>query len=305
MTGALAATRLLPDQPGVYRFVDARGRIAYLGRATNLRSRVRSYWGDLADRPHLRRMIGQVSGVQAIVCASAHEAAWLERNLLERSLPRWNRLRGGTESPCWLVLADDPRSPGLHLVLDAPIGSGTGFGPYLGYERASLARDALLRLYPLHLTGTRPGSAERAFAEARGVSPASREDFTGRIRALLARDASAVEQAEAALVEARDRAVERLGFETAATIQAERAALAWLTAEQRVASCPADLRIVGWAAGKQFSLVATDGRLDRWTLREVPEPAGRRAADQTPELWREFAERNAELNAALTATTRT
>lgn len=305
MTGALAATRLLPEEPGVYRFRDDRGRVAYLGRATNLRSRVRSYWGDLADRPQLRRMISQVAGVEAIVCASVHEAAWLERNLLERSLPRWNRLRGGTETPGWLVLDDGERSPGLSLVFDPPTGTGTAFGPYLGYERTTLARDALLRLYPLQLTGSRPGAAERAFAEARGVSPGSREEFASRIRSVLARDAVALAHAAAGLVRARDQAVQRLGFETAAAIQLEAAALAWLTAEQRVTGCvPADLKIVGWVAGTQFSLVATDARLDRWTVREAPESAGRRAADRTPEPWRDFAERNAELNAALAAATR-
>jgi excinuclease ABC subunit C len=305
MTGAYAASRLLPTEPGVYRFRDERGRVAYLGRATNLRSRVRSYWGDLADRPQLHRMIGQVTGVEAIVCASVHEAAWLERNLLERSLPRWNRLRGGTETPGWLVLDDGERSPGLSLVLDPPTGTGTAFGPYLGYERSTLARDALLRLYPLHLTGARPGSTERTLAEARGVSPSSREEFAGRIRAVLGRDAAALAQAAAGLVQARDQAVQRLGFETAATIQLEAAALAWLAAEQRVTGCvPADLRVVGWAAGTQFSLLATDARLDRWTVRDTTERAGRGAAEHTPPAWREFAERNAVLNAVLAAATR-
>lgn len=300
MTGAREASGLLPDESGVYRFRDERGRVAYVGRATNLRSRVRSYWGDLADRPWLRRMTGQIDAVEVIVCASAHEAAWLERNLLERTLPRWNRLRGGTETPAWLVVDAGPRSPGLQLVFEPPSDQMAAFGPYLGFERTSLARDALLRLYPLQLTGSRPTAADRALAEARAVSPADREEFARRLRAVLGRDRTATAEAAAGLLAARDRAVARLAFETAEQVHRELAALDWLVADQRVTGCvPADLAVVGWADGTQFSLTATLGRLDRWTVREADEPAGRAASARTPGHWREFALRNAELSAVL------
>lgn len=300
MNRARSACGLLPSEPGVYRFRDDRGRVAYLGRATNLRSRVRSYWGDLLDRPHLRRMVPQIASVEAIVCASAHEAAWLERNLLERSLPRWNRLRGGMETPCWLVIDDGPGQPGLRLVLDAPEPEVDAFGPYLGFERISLARDALLRLYPLHLVGMRPTRAERALAEARGVDAGQRAEFSSRLRAILAREPAAIDGAESGLATARDQAVSRLAFETAQQIQLELAALSWLCAEQRVTGCsPADLRIAGWADGHLFSLLATQGRLDRWAVRCADEASGRRVSAQTPDQWGEFARRNAELAAVL------
>src|SRR5690242_16606928 len=87
----LPQVRRLPAEPGVYRFVDARGGVLYIGRATDLRARAASYFSDLRDRPHLTRMTARAAGVQAIVCDSVHEAAWLERNLLERRMPRWNR----------------------------------------------------------------------------------------------------------------------------------------------------------------------------------------------------------------------
>lgn len=300
MTDARGAARLLPEAPGVYRFRDESGRVAYVGRATNLRTRVRSYWGDLPDRPQLRRMITTIATVEAVVCASAHEAAWLERNLLQRSLPRWNRIRGGTETPDWLVVDDDPHSPGLHLSFDAPTSAQEAFGPYLGYERSVLAREALLRVYPLQLTGSRPGASERALADARGVSSDQRADFAHRLRAVLGRDPGALADAEAGLVAARDRAVAQLAFETAQRVQLELGGLAWITAEQRVTGCaPEDVRVCGWADGVQFSLVATQGRLDRWVVRATEEAPGLRAAARTPPEWQEFARRNAELAATL------
>ncbi|HEY3981671.1 MAG TPA: nucleotide excision repair endonuclease [Streptosporangiaceae bacterium] len=78
----------LPREPGAYRFRDAAGGVLYIGWATALRSRVASYWSDLGDR-HLAPMVARVARVEAVACDSAHEAAWLERNLLARARPRW------------------------------------------------------------------------------------------------------------------------------------------------------------------------------------------------------------------------
>jgi excinuclease ABC subunit C len=126
-----ASVSALSAEPGVYRFRDAQGRVLYIGRAINLRRRVGSYWGGLRGRRHLLRMVAQIDRVEAVTCDSEHEAAWLERNLLERSKPRWNRTAGGQETPVYIRLE---RSAGLKLVYDH---SGTSdstptFGPYLG-----------------------------------------------------------------------------------------------------------------------------------------------------------------------------
>jgi hypothetical protein len=109
------AVAALPAAPGVYRFRDDSGRVLYVGRAGELRRRVSSYWGDLRDRRHLRRMMLRVARIEALVCDSAHEAAWAERNLLERSLPRWNRIVGGLEVPVSIGLDASPEAPRLVL----------------------------------------------------------------------------------------------------------------------------------------------------------------------------------------------
>ena len=80
----ISVAACLPLAPGVYRFRDQAGRILYVGRAVNLRRRVLSYWGDLGDRGHLAPMVARIAGVEAVVCDSAHEAAWLEQRLRER-----------------------------------------------------------------------------------------------------------------------------------------------------------------------------------------------------------------------------
>lgn len=110
----------LPYAPGVYRFRDVRGRALYVGRARDLRRRVSSYWVNLGDRPHLASMVARIARVEAVSCDSAHEAAWLERNLLERAKPSWNRATGGAEVPVYLCLDARPASPGLRVVHTVP-----------------------------------------------------------------------------------------------------------------------------------------------------------------------------------------
>src|SRR3984957_12010731 len=120
----------LPHAPGVYRFRAAAGEVLYIGRATTLRSRVASYWSDLRDRGHLAPMVARVARVEAVACDSPHEAAWLERNLLEAARPRWNRTAGGQENPVYLRLDDRPRVPGLTVARRPEPGDGRRyFGP--------------------------------------------------------------------------------------------------------------------------------------------------------------------------------
>ena len=116
--------RQLPHGPGVYRFVGARGRSLYVGRAVDLRRRVASYWGGLGNRWHLQGMVSAVERVQAVVCASEHEAAWLERNLLEAHKPRANRSRGGQEVPTLIALSDASNAPCLNVVHSPRPGPG-------------------------------------------------------------------------------------------------------------------------------------------------------------------------------------
>ena len=117
---------LLPLAPGVYRFRDARRGVLYLGRATSLRRRVASYWGDLSGRAHLGAMMARVARVEAVTCDSVHEAAWLERNLLLARKPPWNRApAGGQEVEVWIRLSEGAATPGVAVVHERTQAAGT------------------------------------------------------------------------------------------------------------------------------------------------------------------------------------
>ena len=152
--------RQLPSEPGVYRFRDGEGEVLYVGQAAQLRSRVASHWSDLRDRQHLQPMVAAVASIEALVCGSRHEAAWLERNVLEgAALPPWNRTPGGQETPAVIVL--DRRRPRPRLVVahlpHEPIAGGSIFGPFLGGLQVRRAVAGLHRHTPWPTPA--PGSA--------------------------------------------------------------------------------------------------------------------------------------------------
>ena len=225
----------LPSTPGVYRFRDARDRVLYIGRASALRSRVASYWSDLGDRDHLAPMVARIARIEAVSCDSADEAAWLERNLLETSLPPWNRTPGGQESAVYIRMDARPVNPGLSVAYQVQAADQVRyFGPYLGGLRVRQAVAALHRIVPLPYSGARLSRAERDLARLRGVAGYDRAALIGSLTAILERQPAAVSWAHRQLAQLRDRAARTLAYEFGARIQDEIGALSWVSCPQRV-----------------------------------------------------------------------
>jgi excinuclease ABC subunit C len=295
------AVAALPAAPGVYRFRDDSGRVLYVGRAGELRRRVSSYWGDLRDRRHLRRMMLRVARIEALVCDSAHEAAWAERNLLERSLPPWNRIVGGLEVPVSIGLDASPETPRLGLT--SPHRSAPGvrcFGPYLGARKVRLAVSGLERLYPIGHAGPTRTAGERELARLRGGQDRPVAQLASAVESVLDREPRAVAGALAALTARRDAAAGAQAYEAAARLQEEIEAIEWVVAPQRVTTPDedGDQDVTAWEDGVLVRLRIRNGRLHAWEQEPCsPSVPGTRA----PDGWVPFLRRNAELAARLTA----
>jgi excinuclease ABC subunit C len=304
IAGPRGRALLLPAAPGVYRFSDAAGRVLYLGRAVSLRRRAVSYWGDLRDRGHLAPMVARIARLEAVVCDSAHEAAWLERNLLEASLPPWNRApRGGQEKEVWIRLSSSARTPGIEVVHRPSSSPGARhFGPYLGGLQVRRAVSGLSRVLPLGYAGRQPSGTRHEMARALGVSGVERAELERTVTAVLDRDPAAVAAVSERLRARRDEAAAALAFEFATRLQAELAGLAWVTAEQKVTSATAgDADVCGWADGLLISFAVRGGRLSGWTQRACGAESARPHVDGTPPEWAAFAHRNADLAVRLCA----
>jgi excinuclease ABC subunit C len=306
--------------------------VLYVGRAVSLRRRVASYWGDLGDRGHLAAMVARIARVEAVPCASAHEAAWLERNLLQRRKPPWNRSpSGGQESEVWIRLSAGADAPGVSVAYRPRAGDPARyFGPYLGGRKARDAVSGLSRVLPLGHAAARSAGTGRELARARGARPVARDALARTLSAALGRDPAALDLVRAELIRRRDAAAAKLAFEFAGRVQAELEGVDWVTAEQKVTVArPCDFDVHGRAGGMLVTFEVRDGRLSGWTqfactecasaecacsatarprpeLRSAhPDEARPAPALAHPDLapapaeWAEFARRTAELAALL------
>ena len=98
----------LPDKPGVYLFRRVDDRVTYVGKATDLRSRVRSYFAPNPDRKMVPRLVSDSDRVDFIVTKSPSEALILERQLIREHKPRYNsRLKDDKSYPFIALTSDE------------------------------------------------------------------------------------------------------------------------------------------------------------------------------------------------------
>jgi excinuclease ABC subunit C len=117
LTRQLAA---LPDSPGVYIFKDDSGKPVYIGKAVNLRSRVRSYFNDNSwyERPKLAVLVPKVLEIETIITNSEKEALLVEATLIRQHKPRYNvALKDDRRYP-WLAIEYSVAFPRLIMVRD-------------------------------------------------------------------------------------------------------------------------------------------------------------------------------------------
>jgi len=139
----------IPDEPGVYRFSDVAGRVIYVGKAKSLRSRLNSYFADLAmAHPRTRQMVTTAADVCWTVVSTEVEALQLEYNWIKEFDPRFNvRYRDDKSYPVLAVTVGE-EYPRLH-VYRGPRRKGVRyFGPYAHAWAIRETLDLLLRVFP-------------------------------------------------------------------------------------------------------------------------------------------------------------
>ena len=149
-------------------------------------------------------------------------------------------------------------------------------------------------------TGTRLRGAQLDIARARGFAGADRAELISTLTAVLQRQPDVLAWARAELEQLRHRAAGALAYEVAGRIQAEIEALDWVTSPQRVTTMDAsDFQVCGWSGGVLVRFGIRDGRLRQWSQRKCSRSGATPQLAATPAGWRGFAQRNAELAAAL------
>jgi DNA polymerase-3 subunit epsilon len=137
----------LPRRPGVYSFVDRDGAIIYVGKAKNLRTRVKAYfYGD--DRRSVGQMLRELERIDHRVCATELEAEVTELRLIGEHRPRYNRRSRPARSPHWVKLTQE-RFPRLSMVRSVRDDSAIYLGPFRSRRGAEVVVHGLWDAVPI------------------------------------------------------------------------------------------------------------------------------------------------------------
>jgi DNA polymerase III subunit epsilon len=139
---------VMPHSPGVYMFRDQRGRVLYVGKAKDLRARVRNYFTSSEMRQRIIEMVAIAHDVQPIVCATDLEAQVRELRLIAHHKPPYNRRSKFPERSVWVKLTVEP-FPRLSIVRAVKADAGSYLGPFASAHSAELAVAAIHEAIPL------------------------------------------------------------------------------------------------------------------------------------------------------------
>jgi excinuclease ABC subunit C len=140
----------IPESPGVYRFRDQHGRVIYVGKAKNLRSRLNSYFADFAGlHPRTQSMLTSAAAVDWTVVGTEVEALQLEYSWIKEFDPRFNVRYRDDKSYPYLAVTMDEEYPRVMVLRGAKRRGVRYFGPYSHAWAIRETVDALLRVFPV------------------------------------------------------------------------------------------------------------------------------------------------------------
>jgi excinuclease ABC subunit C len=155
--GSLAAGRaaivhyakLAPSRPGVYRMIDARGDVLYVGKAKNVRKRIQAYARPTGLDTRIERMIAATRTLEFVVTRTETEALLLEANLIKRLRPRFNVVLRDDKSFPYILITSDHWAPQILKHRGARTRPGHYYGPFASVWAVNRTVNALQRAFLL------------------------------------------------------------------------------------------------------------------------------------------------------------
>jgi len=235
----------LPVSPGVYLLKDAEGNILYVGKAANLRYRVRSYFGTGQKLPpKLKRMVARVSDLDFLVTTSEQEALILELNLIKRHRPRYNvRLKDDKTFP-YLKIDPSEDWPRVYITRRLEQDGGRYFGPFASAKSVRQTLKTIKRIFPFRtcykpITGTDSRPCLWYYVGkclAPCIGAVSKEEYTEVIKQVIlfleGKRGKVVQELESQM----NKAAEALEFERAALLRDQIQAIHEVIEGQRIAT---------------------------------------------------------------------
>ena len=141
--------KLAPSRPGVYRMLDARGDVLYVGKAKNIKKRVAAYARPGGLDTRIERMIGATRTLEFVVTRTETEALLLEANLIKRLRPRFNVVLRDDKSFPYILITTDHWAPQILKHRGARTRPGQYYGPFASVWAVNRTVNALQRAFLL------------------------------------------------------------------------------------------------------------------------------------------------------------
>ena len=232
----------LPTKPGVYLHKDAEGTVLYVGKAINLRNRVRSYFHTNVDSVKTLRLRRHIADIEVITTDSELEALLLEMTLIKQYQPRFNvRLKDDKRYPYIKVHWSDP-FPKVTVTRRMVRDGGRYFGPYTSVWAVQQTLDLLRKVFP-YLTCDRliTGQDERAclyhdikLCSAPCIGAVNQEQYRATIKQLMDFLDGKSDHIVRGIEQRMAAAADNLDFERAADYRDQLKAIERITARQKV-----------------------------------------------------------------------
>jgi excinuclease ABC subunit C len=238
----LRYSRLAPLSPGVYRMIDAKGDVLYVGKAKNIRKRIVAYARPTGYDPRIERMIAATTSLEFVLTATETEALLLEANLIKRLRPRFNVLLRDDKSFPYILITADHWAPQILKHRGAHTRGGSYYGPFASVWAVNRTITALQRAFLLR-------SCSDAFFESRTrpcllhqikrcSGPCTREidfaQYAGLVREANAFLSGKSQGVKDALAVEMEKAAAALEFERAAIYRDRLAALSAVQSHQGI-----------------------------------------------------------------------
>ncbi|MDP4539031.1 excinuclease ABC subunit UvrC [Qipengyuania sp. DY56-A-20] len=252
----------LKPKPGVYRMLDARGEVLYVGKARSLKARVANYTQVKNLTNRLQRMVGQTRGMEIVTTNSEAEALLLEAQFIKRFRPPFNVLLRDDKSFPFILLRADHAFPRIMKHRGARRAKGNYYGPFASAGSVNKTINALQKLFLLRSCSDsffanrdRPCllyQIKRCSAPCTGrIDEAGYAELVGEAKDFLGGKSSAV---QGKIEQQMAKAAEALDFETAAILRDRLRAATFIQGSQAV-------NAAGVGDADVFALAAKGGQI--------------------------------------------
>ena len=141
----------LTRSPGVYKFLDDSDNVIYVGKAKNLRNRVRSYFTGKKSDEKTRSLVTNIKDISIIIVETESDALLLENNLIKKFKPKYNILLKDGKSYPWICIKNE-RFPRIFLTRKVINDGSDYFGPYTNIKTINTLLDLINNIYPIRKT---------------------------------------------------------------------------------------------------------------------------------------------------------